>query len=238
MVLGVSRIASASAITLTTAEGNGADSFVSNDGNQSATSTHGGDGSLAIRNYDTVRAKATYLRFDLSGVTGDLSAATLTVDFTGANRARTMNVYGLTDESGDNWDESSMSYTTAPGIVQPADGGAAYNSGSLSLDSSKLTTVASFTTPSAPAVATTSASVNLDNFLASDTNKLITLVLFTASSDSSQSYFVASKENTTADAVIPTLTFPNATSVPDPAALSVLGLGAMALVRRRKQRLV
>src|SRR6185503_13281526 len=73
MVLGCSRIVSASAITLTTADGSGADSFVSNDGNQSATSVHGGDGSLAIPNYDTVRAKATYFRFDLSDVTGDLS---------------------------------------------------------------------------------------------------------------------------------------------------------------------
>ncbi|HEV2296542.1 MAG TPA: DNRLRE domain-containing protein [Tepidisphaeraceae bacterium] len=225
------------AAILTTADGSGADTHISNDANQAATTNHGAKASNDIRHYDAVRAKLVYWKFDLSGVSGDLSNATLTVTFTGANRNRTMNVYGLTDETGDSWGESTIAYNNAPGIIQPEDGGVAYNSGSESMDPTKLPLLTTFTTPAAPGTVTTTADIDLDNFLSADTNGLVTFVLYTATSDSSQSFFVASKENTGGEAVFPTLTLPNAV-VPEPASASVLALSGLALLARRRRNAI
>lgn len=226
------------AVLLTTADGSGADTHISNDGNQAATTNHGTRGSNDLRNYDGVRAKLVYWRFDLSSVTGDLSGATLTLTFTGANRNRTMNVYGLVDEAGDNWGETSITYDSAPGILQPADGGAVYNSGNESIDATKLSLLTTFTTPGStaagPVAVITTADVDLDNFLNADTNNLVTFVFYTASSDSAQSFFLASKENTTGATVYPMLNLPNATLVPEPASLALAALGGLAILGRRR----
>lgn len=224
------------AVILTTADGVGADTHISNDTNEAATTNQGGDGSNAIRHYDGTRAKASYYKFDLSNVTGDLSGATLTFTFTSANRTRTMNVYGLVDESGDAWGETTIAYNNAPGVVQPADGGAEYNTGFISFDPAKLSVVTEFTTPAAPGTITTTADTDVDAFLAADTNDLVTFALYTASSDSSQSFFVASKESTNGVIAYPTLTLPNATLVPEPGALSLGGVLAVAGLARRRRR--
>ena len=89
---------SASALTVTTAKGNGADTALENDGqsgNHGPTSLHGAEGSLAVRRYDGTRQKMIYLRFDITGAAGDLTKATLTFNVTGgALRARVWGVNG------------------------------------------------------------------------------------------------------------------------------------------------
>ena len=65
---------SASAVTVTTAKGNGADTTLENDGqsgNHGPTSLHGTEASLAVRRFDGTRQKMLYLRFDLTGIGGD-----------------------------------------------------------------------------------------------------------------------------------------------------------------------
>jgi hypothetical protein len=231
-------IQSASAATITTAAGGGADTFVSNDSQQSATSTQGAGTTAAVRNLAATRRKLMYVRFDLSSVTGPRTGGTLSFYFTGANRVRTMNVYGLADNATDDlWSEATTSYSTAPGILQPGSGGVAYNSGDASIDPAKLSLLGTFSTPGAANadLTTSTVTLNLDAFLAADTNNLVTFVLDVAASDSNASYFIATKENLSAAPVVPPrLTLPNA--VPEPA--SVVGLAsalALASLRSRKR---
>lgn len=69
--------------------------------------------------------------------------------------------------------------------------------GNESLDPADLPLITFFTTPSSTAggpVATgTTADPNLDAFLGADTHGLVPFVLYSNSSDSNASYFVASK---------------------------------------------
>lgn len=110
---------------ITTANGNGADTYLSNDGqlgNYGPTSTHGADTSLAVRRYDGTRQKLLYVRFDLTGVTGSLTGATLSFNLTGSNRTRLWGIYGLVDEALDNWPEATNKLQYRPWIhSQPTD---------------------------------------------------------------------------------------------------------------------
>jgi hypothetical protein len=62
--------------TVTTAMGNGADTYVTNDSQQSATSTHGAEARIRVRNLEATRQKIGYLRFDISEIAGDMTGAT------------------------------------------------------------------------------------------------------------------------------------------------------------------
>ena len=104
MVLSLAMLCPA-AIIVTTAVGSGADGGVSNDSNQGPTWVGGLSTTAPIRNYDGTRAKATVLRFDVRGVGGDRSGATLSFTTTSAVRDRTLNIWYLTDDSLDNWNE-------------------------------------------------------------------------------------------------------------------------------------
>ena len=64
---------SAATILATTADGNGADTHLSNDGQQAQTTTHGGAATNDVRAIQDTRARIGMLRFDLSNV-GDLAA--------------------------------------------------------------------------------------------------------------------------------------------------------------------
>lgn len=192
------------AVELSTAVGLGADAGVSNDDNAGPASTSGSAGSIAIRHYATVRAKAMVVRFDLRSVVGDLSGATLTFNYTG-NRSRAMNVYGLVNGDDDFWMEASLCYNNAPGLL-------AAELGTLSLDSSKLVLLG--TMPfSGGTTTSTPAALNLDAFLAADTNGFVSFVLYTAGSDSSATYYVTTKEGD--PELSPVLTLPHAEWKPD-----------------------
>ena len=194
-------------VTVTTADGNGADTYLSNDGqggNYGPDSVHGTDGSLrAFRQLAGVRSKAGFIRFDLSTVAGDMSDATLTFEATFLKgSAKTVEVYGLTDGNGDFWDESTITYNTAPGVLPAA-------LGNCTLDTAMVTLLGTITTPAAGGTYPVSFSSNpsdlpLTSFLDADTNKLVTF-LFIGTDNEGE---IASKEHETFNA--PTLTLPNA----------------------------
>jgi len=110
-------------MVFSTAVGNGADTCLENDGqggNHGPDSVHGTDGSIPIRNYGGVRQKFGYIRFDLTGIAGDLSGATLSITVNISNRNKNWLIYGLADESLDDWDEATTSYSNAPGMLPAA----------------------------------------------------------------------------------------------------------------------
>ena len=199
-------------VTVTTAVGNGADTGLENDGqggDHGPDSVHGTDADLDIRNYEGVRQKFICIRFDLTGIESGLSDATLSITVNISNRNRNWLVYGLVDESLDIWDEATTSYSNAPGILPAA-------LGSFALDDTKLQLLGTLgvsengPTRETPNIYTSiTTELDLTSFLQSDTNKLVTFVVINENSDSSASYYVATKEGDPTAA--PTLTLPNAT---------------------------
>ena len=198
-------------MVFSTAVGNGADTGLENDGQSGShgpDSVHGTDTALDVRNYEAVRQKFICIRFDITGIAGDLSGATLSLTVNISNRSRNWLVYGLVDESLDNWDEATTSYSSAPGILSAP-------LGSFALDETKLQLLGTLgvleNTPTreTPNVYTSvTTELDLTSFLQSDTNKLVTFVIINENSDSNASYYVATKEGDPAAA--PTLTLPNA----------------------------
>ncbi len=202
------------ALTITTADGRGADTYLSNDGqgaNYGPNSTHGADTSLrAFRQLADTRSKAGYIRFDLGDATGDMSGATLTFEATFLKAsAKVVQVYGLIDGDGDLWDESTITYNTAPGVIPNPP----TTLGNYALDTAKVTLLGTITTPAAGDPYPVRFSSNptdlpLTAFLTADTNRLVTFIFIGTDNEGE----IASKEHATFSP--PTLTLPNAVRGP------------------------
>ena len=112
-------------VDIDTRVGNGADSEIANDdpvfGAAYADDAQGGLGSMNTRfenSFAAIRHRASLMRFDITGVSGDLTGAGLTVHSVG--QSRIVDVYALNDTSDvgiEDWDESTVTYNTAPGII-------------------------------------------------------------------------------------------------------------------------
>ena len=174
--------------------------------------------------------KIGYLRFDLSGISGDMSGATLGLYLTWGKRDRTLSVYGLTNESLDNWDEMTISYNNAPGMV--ANPPTPLGQYAINAD---LTKVADLPVTTAVGLHESNVSALMDAFLANNTNNVVTFAVIyeTTSNDTNPDWWFATKESVAANplSMAPTLTLPNA--IPEPATLALLGLGSVVLLRRR-----
>jgi len=95
---------------ITTAVGNGADTFISNDGQSGdygPDSNHGSGTDVKVRTYDATRLKITLLRFDITGYEkfNNVSGAKLGLNVTYSKRTRTLGVFALVDETLDDWPE-------------------------------------------------------------------------------------------------------------------------------------
>jgi hypothetical protein len=218
--------------TVTTAVGNGADTFVGNDSKSSPTATHGTATELESRYAGTdLRFRAAYLRFDISDVGGDMTGAKLVLDasYLKSSTGRVLDVYGLKDETLDLWNEGTTNYNNAPGMIPDPPTALGY----YAIDGN-LVWLGTIKTPPKPnpvvyPVTFESNDVNLPltNFLTNlDTNKLVTFVLINASGTAAvncEDRF-ASKEHATF--LKPTLTLPNAFPLraynPNPATGSTL----------------
>jgi len=210
--------------TVTTADANGADTYLSNDGqsgNYGPTSTHGTEGGVAIRRYDGTRMKLGLIRFDITGITGSLTGATLSFNVTSSNRTRVWGIYGLVDETRDNWDEATTSYNTAPGFIPNPPTSLAYYAIDPNLQ--KLGTI-SIGSAGASYYTSNTTDLPLDIFIGSDTNKRLTLAIIPDSTDNNASWNFTSRQGSASLATM--LTFPNAlrppASYPNPADASMV----------------
>jgi hypothetical protein len=215
------------AVVRTNALGSGADAPLGNDSGFTSTTANGSTATqMEIRAGDasTSRNRLGIIRFDLSGISGDTSGASLTFVETG-NNSRTVTVFGLLDgDAGESWDESTISYDTAPALSLLAGPPPA-----TSFDPLRTVNLGTFGTTGSTNEALSFSGAALDSFLASDTNDLVTFYFYR---DGGGSVTVRTKENT--NNTPPTLDLPNAV-VPEPAATVLLGLmGIGTLVHRRR----
>jgi hypothetical protein len=213
MLLCVLGLVAQAEVVRDTAFGNGADTFLTND-DQSPAANNGPDGNWgsaatlrAFRVVDNSRIKIGYIRFDISDVAGDKSGAYLTLDFTYIKgSSRQVTVWGLLDGANDYWVENQVTYNTAGGFIPNPPTALRY----YDIDESEAVSLGTFSSPSEVGpFSTDTATLDLTDFLNADLNGLVTF-FFIGSNDENE---IASKENTTAGIVFPTLTLPNARSV-------------------------
>jgi len=204
------------ATIVTTADGNGADTFVTNDEASDKDSIMGTEETLEIRNYEGVRQRIGYLRFDISSVEidgdhyfgGDLTRATLTLNVTGTQE-NWVSVYGVADGANDLWDEATLSYRTAPGVVYESPAIRSVPSGRYALDDAILQKLGQIQLGTGGLYSSDPNTLNMDYFMAQDTNKLITFIIINEQSDPEADWWITTKESDTPE-LAPVLNFPNA----------------------------
>lgn len=230
-------------VDIDTRVGNGADSEIANDdpvfGDAFADTPQGGLGSMNTRflnDFAPRRHRASLMRFDITGVAGDLSGAGLTVH--SVNQSRVVNIYALDDSSEvgiEDWDESTITYNTAPGIINQ---GSDVVAGAV--DPTRYTFLSTWRVPGPQSngfdssfVSTTlpepaidpdpetvytdpididaNFSTNLSNLVAADTNGLLTLLFYPVGDPQSEgNVALRTKEwENIADPNDPTMTIPN-----------------------------
>ena len=188
----------------------------------SATSNFGTATTLDVK-YQSANTndRKSYIRFSLSSVTQTIDAASVTFTLpSGTGGARTYTLYGLKDNAtGNSWSETGITWNNAP-ANDTADGG------TFTSDALLLSTVAF----GAGGVTTvTFTDVAIKNFLNADTDDLVTFMLYRTNSNTTVDSF-NSREAASGGPLL-------ALEVPEPAALSFAGVGAVGLLARRKRRL-
>jgi hypothetical protein len=188
----------AASTTITTGVGNGADTFVTYDAGCDVycDENYGWWETIAIK-HDSgtgLLQRKAYLRFDIDSVADPIEGVRLELVYVShqycSASPSTYNVYGLNDgHVGESWGESTITWNNAPANDNSGDGvlpGQASLLGTFSVN---------FSTMSPSGVVLFSSSAFLD-FVQSDTNGLITLIVTRQQRNLCNEHF-ASKENAT-----------------------------------------
>lgn len=102
-------------VYVTTAEGLGADTYLTNDVLNRTFHRYGQSSFLHCRYIQDERVRIILLRFDIRQIE-DVSGAILNLCMDSGNRRRTLAVWGLQGNAEDFWDEEGLDYRTAPGF--------------------------------------------------------------------------------------------------------------------------
>lgn len=229
VVVGFALTANAAVISLTTDTGTGGVS-----GNVTHDSTYGYGGTqFHVKNSgdNGSTTRKGYIRFDTSSITGAVTAASLDlvvsqIDSGIGNNDQTIYIYGLTDETLDNWAPATTTWANAPanntGSAYQADLTKASLLGTFKLDHNgdKAAPVGTVVGLSNQA---------LINFLNSDTNGRVTFILGRTGTGGGLNLLFASDTHAT-------LAPPTLTIVPEPATLATLGLWGLIAVGRRRRK--
>ncbi|MCF7805916.1 MAG: T9SS type A sorting domain-containing protein [Candidatus Marinimicrobia bacterium] len=207
-----------SAAEITTYMGNGADTYLTNDEQDDDTvadSSHGTETEMKFRNLPGVRLKLAYVRFDVSSLS-DISVknAKFSMNVTWFKGvSTTLGIYALMDESGDDWDEASTSYNTAPGFIPTDDPDSPTPVGYYQIEGEKLVEVAVMHyADDSLGWNTSEDSSAFDDFINSDTNGLITLCIIPNNEDDAD-WAISAKEDSTDGVLAPKLIYEEATSI-------------------------
>jgi hypothetical protein len=149
-----------------------------------------------------LRQKIGYLRFDISSVKGSRAGACIGFNISSwEGKKITVRVFGLKDENADLWNESQICFKNAPGFSPSLLGeyilnqDTTENLGTVGLDGLGLKT-------------SSLSSLNLDSFVQSDTNGLLTFILVCDSGDPGDDWKMTTKEGDLS--LAPRLTLPYA----------------------------
>jgi len=226
--------AQADADTITTADGNGADSYVQSTlgGNNAANANFGSSGGVLIK-HDTGlpgNNRMGYMRFDISSVTDPIVGVSLDLSFlsfnanAGANPS-TYNIYGLVDgHAGEAWGELAITWNNAPG--NNTGSAAGVTAGATFLDASDL-----FFPASVGTVLSFSSSAML-NFVQNDTDGLVTFIM-TRRQRNFRTEAFASKESVSPAPTL-NITTQSADPIPEPGTFVLFGVAAYVVRRRSK----
>lgn len=238
----------ASAVTVSTAIGNGADAQISEQSADTVFDT--GDGTGVNMNARSIsnRNEMIYVRFDLSAFTlADLTNVTLNlISFRdSASGDRTNRLFGVnldaTPTNGSftpqNWDEGSIVFSTAPGVTNDGD------STTQGLDLAELTDLGEINTSSVTEGQTITWSGSaITNFINSYAGSSVTFLVAGTNPAATGQLRIATKEADALDgepagtvgAFAPYLQFD---VIPEPgvATLLLVGLGALGASRRTRR---
>lgn len=242
--------APAAVVTLTTADGDGADSYI----DQNAPGTNFGNATRMFTRTSTAeetdkdKYEAIFVRFDISGyVSGSFTgSATLgLVKWRDDESSSDLRIFGL-NEANDTWVEGDggtddtpageLTYNNAPGIEQDA-----VFDDDMDIDASETTDLGSVSPAGDEGDVIALSNAAVLNFLNADTDGLVTFIVARAADDRGVDDFAA-KETTAlatqtgqAGDFAPSLTF-DGQPIPEPGTLALLGLGGLAGVIRRRRR--
>lgn len=225
-----------SALTITTADGVGADAYVrwaTDPGDPIPDTNYGSASNLLIVSgffppNAFANARKVYLRFDLAALgAGGVADADLRLTFLGGDAIDTeINVWGLMDgDAGEGWGEDTITWNNAPGNTQSH----------WVMDLNRVVQLGSFerAADAEEFDVVTFSTASLIDFLGADTDGQVTIMLTGNSGRSVDLSSFASKESAavgTGQASPATLEV----TVPEPSAAILLALGLLAGARSRR----